>query len=63
MPNLTEVARSRNLLLKVEGHSVTSAMGDGEFIKSSTWIVGGHFWEIHLRGCAPRTTGPAATGR
>jgi speckle-type POZ protein len=49
MPNLTEVARSRNLLLKVEGHSVTSAMGDGEFIKSSTWIVGGHFWEIHLR--------------
>ena len=49
MPNLTEVARSKNLLLKVEGHSVTTAMGAGEFIKSSRWIVGGHFWEIHLR--------------
>ncbi|XP_025801380.1 BTB/POZ and MATH domain-containing protein 2-like [Panicum hallii] len=49
MPNLTEVARSKDLLLKVEGHSVTTAMGDGEFIKSSRWIVGGHFWEIHLR--------------
>ncbi|CAN6165961.1 unnamed protein product [Urochloa humidicola] len=49
MQNLTEVARSKNLLLKVEGHSVTTAMGDGEFIKSSRWIVGGHKWEIHLR--------------
>ncbi|CAL5079949.1 unnamed protein product [Urochloa decumbens] len=49
LQNLTEVARSKNLLLKLEGHSVTTAMSDGEFIKSSRWVVGGHEWEIHLR--------------
>nr|TKW31697.1 LOW QUALITY PROTEIN: hypothetical protein SEVIR_2G122400v2 [Setaria viridis] len=41
MQNLTEVARSKNLLLKVEGHSVTTAMGDGEFHNGRR--------EIHLR--------------
>ncbi|TVU39487.1 hypothetical protein EJB05_12909, partial [Eragrostis curvula] len=49
MQNLTEVCRSRTLLLKVEGHSVTAAMKDGEFIKSRRWAAGGHDWEIHLR--------------
>ncbi|XP_066391818.1 BTB/POZ and MATH domain-containing protein 3-like [Miscanthus floridulus] len=51
MPNLTdtEVARSMDLLLKVEGHSETMAMSDGEFIKSKKLSVGGHDWAVHLR--------------
>lgn len=49
MQNLTEVVRSKDLLLKVEGHSVTMAMSDGELIKSKKWSVGGHDWELHWR--------------
>ncbi|CAD6221475.1 unnamed protein product [Miscanthus lutarioriparius] len=51
MPNLTdtEVARSMDLLLKVEGHSETMAMSDGEFITSKKRSVGGHDWAVHLR--------------
>ncbi|XP_066399012.1 BTB/POZ and MATH domain-containing protein 1-like [Miscanthus floridulus] len=49
MQNLTEVARSKDLLLKVVGHSVTMAMSDGELIKSKKLSVGGHDWEVHWR--------------
>jgi speckle-type POZ protein len=47
MQNLTVVARSKDLLLKVEGHSVTMAMSDGELIKSKKLSIGGHDWEVH----------------
>ncbi|EER98422.1 BTB/POZ and MATH domain-containing protein 1 [Sorghum bicolor] len=47
--NLTKVVRSKDLLLKVEGHSVTTAMSDGELIKSQKWSVGGHDWQIDWR--------------
>ncbi|XP_066392232.1 BTB/POZ and MATH domain-containing protein 2-like [Miscanthus floridulus] len=45
--NLTEVAHYKDLLLKVDGHSVTMALSDGELIKSNKWSVGGHDWEVH----------------
>ncbi|KAL5200182.1 hypothetical protein ABZP36_021385 [Zizania latifolia] len=49
MQKLTELASSKEIQLKIEGHSLTMAMDDGEFLSSRLWNVGGHDWEIHLR--------------
>ena len=33
-------------VLKIEGYSLTKGLGNGEFISSSTFVVGGHRWSI-----------------
>ena len=33
-------------VLKIEGYSLTKGLGNGEFISSSTFVVGGHRWLI-----------------
>uniref|UniRef100_A0A0D9WT21 BTB domain-containing protein n=1 Tax=Leersia perrieri TaxID=77586 RepID=A0A0D9WT21_9ORYZ len=49
MKKLTGVERSKEIHLKVEGHSLTMVMDNGEFIRSGPWHVGGHDWDIELR--------------
>ncbi|KAG8074973.1 hypothetical protein GUJ93_ZPchr0006g45847 [Zizania palustris] len=49
MQKLTELESSKHIQLKIDGHSLTMAMDDGEFFSSRRWNVGGHDWEIHLR--------------
>lgn len=46
METLTEVVRSSKQI-KIQGFSVTSAMSDGEVLKSR-WKVGGYDWEVQL---------------
>ncbi|OQU76846.1 hypothetical protein SORBI_3010G222200 [Sorghum bicolor] len=46
METLTEVVRSSKQI-KIQGFSVTSAMSDGDALKSR-WKVGGYDWEVQL---------------
>lgn len=45
-------------VLKIEGYSLTKGLGNGKFIRSSTFSVGGHRWCIwyYPDGHVPDTT-------
>ncbi|KAJ1260307.1 hypothetical protein BS78_10G222400 [Paspalum vaginatum] len=47
METLTEVVQSSKQI-KIQGYSLTSAMSDGEVLKSSRWNVGGYEWEVQV---------------
>jgi speckle-type POZ protein len=47
METLTEVVRSSKQI-KIQGFSLTSAMSDGEVLRSSVWNACGYKWEVHV---------------